>query len=492
MSPARPHTPPAPRALASSPTPIPELILMRAFRFLPLLGAIALSGCGSDSPTEPPFSYVIETLTPTLSVAQDSTVALALTVRRTGGDSAVTLATPRISYQSSNLDVAFVDSLGQITGRAGGTANIIARAAASNDSLIVPVTVRARPVTSIEFRVLSGPAGGLLPSVVDTGTFYALPGEGNTARLAAVLKVGQDTVFCNYCAPRVAPSPPRLHRRVIFRSLDTARASVTNANNPATPDTSGKVIARDTTSSTDATQRVAFVLEIPGDGKSDTVYVRLLLRPIDSLIVRPDSATLPSPTSGALGWRVYPNADTTAANVVQNTVLNFAAGVTFRSVIQPLPVPPATALPARTQVNVFSTGTLRRAILPIVFWESANTDYLTIGQSGGVTAKCAFITATNCRKVTSGTGTTAVLTCNSTGPAMPQAFSGIGSYTVPGCVPTKTITPFPGALCTDITSASGVAPADLSATCSIWIRARATDPATNKALSRLYRINIRR
>jgi hypothetical protein len=85
-----------------------------------------------------------------------------------------------------------------------------------------------------------------------------------------------------------------------------------------------------------------------------------------------------------------------------------------------------------------------------------------------------------------------VLDCNSTGPAMPATFAGLGVYTIPNCNPARTINPYPGALCTHTSNNQNVAPTELTATCSVWIRATATDPVTSRVLTRLYRINIRR
>jgi hypothetical protein len=67
---------------------------------------------------------------------------------------------------------------------------------------------------------------------------------------------------------------------------------------------------------------------------------------------------------------------------------------------------------------------------------------------------------------------------------MPFTFNGVGNLTIPNCNPAKTI-PMPGAFCSTTSNS------DLTATCTIWVRATATDQATGKILRRLYRINVR-
>jgi hypothetical protein len=301
--------------------------------------------------------------------------------------------------------------------------------------------------------------------------------------------VGADTVFCNYCTlPDTTRFPRRTMRVVRFRSLDTALARVTNAANPKlqlSTDTAGRVTPLDT-----ATAGVRIVMEVPGDsaagGKwADTVLAKLSLRPLDTLRVRPDSNLFPTANGTGLSKQIYPNADTIQANVVAATTTNFIAGLDFLSRVQDPPTPGTGAAGTIRWIvaRVVGGPEVFRPSLPSVTWESANRDYLQINAAGAITAQCAQIGG-NC--TAPATPSTWLLTCNSNSGAMPADFTGEGAYTVPNCTPTKTITPFPGALCTTTNSN------DLSSICTIWVRATATDPATGKLLRRLYRINIRR
>jgi hypothetical protein len=311
----------------------------------------------------------------------------------------------------------------------------------------------------------------------DTGTFYALPADPQTAVLKGVVRVGNDTVFCNFCPPK---TPARVMRSVKFTSLNPAVATISNAGNPtlqASTDTTGRITAFDTTSA-----GVRFVLEVPADNKADTVLVKFTLRPIDSLGVRPDSNFFPTTNGTGLQKQIYPNADVTQANVKAASTTNFIVGLDFLSRVQN---PPAAATPTTPGAvryipsRLYGSVTAKRPSLPNVTWESANTNYLDINAAGSVTGKCASIGGT-CLATGS-----AVLSCASTGTAMPNAFLGAGTYSIPSCSPARTI-PFPGALCT---SASAT---DLSSNCTIWVRASGNDQVTGKLMQSLYRINIGR
>ena len=453
---------------------------MRRFKLLPLVALLGAIACGDDSGTSSPgFQYTLAPAAPTLSIAQDSTMSVGISVTR--GTDAVTGA--RISYSSSDYRIATVDSIGRVTARASGSATITARL--GNSSVQIPVTVRARPATLVELTVLTGPAGGFKNVVADTGTFYALPADPATSRLRGVVMVGTDTVFCNYCAPKT-PNP-RVQRMVRFVSLDPAKARVSNANNPllqTSTDTSGRVTPLDTSATP-----VRIVMEVPGDSGiaakwKDTVLVKFSLRPLDSLRIRPDSNLFPTTNGTGLQKQIYPNADNTAANVVASANTNFIAGIDFLARVQDIPAPPATALPAPRFIvaRIVAPGgdpLVRRPSLPNVLWETANADYLNVNAAGAVTGKCAFIGG-NCP-----TAGASVLTCTATGSRMPQAFGGLGTYSIPSCSPAVNI-PMPGAFCTSTSST------DLSSTCTVYIRATAIDPVTGKVMRTLYRINIRR
>jgi hypothetical protein len=439
-----------------------------------LVGLLAVLGCSSDSTTgAAPATYTLELASASVSLGQDSSLTLVVNVKRAGTDT--TIKGVRPTYSSADYTIATVDGTGLVTGMRGGSTTITVSHA--DASVSVPVTVRARPATSVELTILTGPAGGLKSVNADTGSFYALPAHSPTSRLKAVVRVGNDTVFCNYCTVK---TPARVMRLVRFVSLDPALATITNAANPtlqASTDTSGRVTPLDTNSN-----GVRFVLEVPGDNLADTVLVKLLLRPIDSLGTRPDSNFFPAvPPAVGLQKTIYPNADNTQANVKAASTTNFVVGLDFLSRVQLPPAPGSTTpgavsfIPSRLfgQPNVF------RKSVPNVTWESANTDYLDVNATGSVTGKCASIggicLATN----------SAPLTCAANAGTMPAAFLGVGSYSIPSCSPAKTI-PMPGAFCTS-NSAS-----DLSSTCTVWVRATALDQVTGKQLRSLYRVNIGR
>jgi hypothetical protein len=442
--------------------------------FVRTIAALALvAGCGDDNSPAAPFVYTLETTTPTLSIGQDSTRALALSVKRSGTDT--TIKNVLIDYRSSDYSVASVDNLGNVLAIKGGTATITA--SMGGTSIDIPVTVVPRPATSVELTILTGPAGGLKSVNADTGTFYALPADPQTSRLRAVVRVGNDTVFCNYCTTK---TPARVMRQVRFRSLNENLATVSNfaSLTQAATDTSGRVTASDTNTTTG----VKFVLEVPSDNLADTVTVKFRLRPIDSLGMRPDSNFFPTTNGTGLQKQIYPNADNTQANVKASGNINFVVGIDFLSRVQDPPAPATPGTPGAVRwipSRLFGPPTVFRKSVPSVIWTSANTDYLDINAAGAVIGKCAQIGGT-CNAA----GST-VLTCASTGSQMPQAFGGIGTYRIPSCTPNRDI-PMPGAFCTTNSTT------DLFSTCTIWVRATAVDQVTGNTLTSRYRINIGR
>jgi hypothetical protein len=439
-----------------------------------LVGLAVAIGCGSDKSTGvAPATYTLTPVTNSIAVGQDSSTAISVDVRRAGVDT--TIKGSRLIYTSADYGIATVDGTGLVTGIRGGSTSI--KVALNDVTVDIPVTVRGHPATSVELTILTGPAGGLKSVSADTGTFYALPADPLTTRLRGVVRVGNDTVFCNYCTTK---TPARVMRTVRFVSLNPALATISNATNPTlqtSTDTTGLITPLDTTSA-----GVRFVLEVPADNKADTVLVKFSLRPIDSLGTRPDSNFFPTTNGTGLQKMIYPNADAVQANVKAAQTTNFIVGLDFLSRVQNPPAPATPNTPGAIRFipsRLFGAPTVFRKSLPNVTWESANTDYLDINAAGSVTGKCAAIGGI-CLASNS-----AVLTCNSNSGAMPAAFVGAGTYTVPSCTPTKTI-PFPGALCT---SASAT---DLSSTCTIWVRATATDQVTGRVLRTLYRVNIGR
>jgi hypothetical protein len=449
--------------------------IMRCSGIISLLCVGVAIGCGDDdSPAGTlAFQYSLQPPAEAVSVGQDSTVALDIKLLR-GTDE---IEDPRLLYSSSDVEIARVDSDGEVTGLSGGTAVITV--SGPTTTLDVPVEVRPHTATSVELSVMSGPAGSLLATTLDTGTFYALPAHPATARLRALVRVGSDTVFCNYCA---TTDPARVLRLVRFTSLDPTLATVSNATDPTVQtgtggtNNTGQVTALDTNSN-----GARIVLEVPGDDMADTVTVKLKLRPIDTVRVRPDSAFFPS-NNGLQGlvYRIWPFSDNTQANITQSATTNFNAGVTFLSRVQPLPsfgssTPSSTLIP----ITPLGSATERRPNLPLIGWESANVQYLTINAAGAVVGPCAFIGG-NCPS----TGST-VLNCDSVAGSMPAVFAGLGTYAIPNCVGKDPI-PMPGAFCTSTSSS------DLTSVCTIWIRATFTDQATASVERSIYRINVRR
>jgi Bacterial Ig-like domain (group 2) len=440
---------------------------------LALLGLSLLAACNSESSTGVAASnYTLEPVTADISLGQDSSMTLAVNVKRAGTDT--TIKGVRLVFASEDYNIATVDGTGLVTAIGGGSTKI--RVTLANATIEVPVTVRPHPATSVELTILTGPGGGLKSVDADTGTFYALPADPLSSRLKAVVRVGNDTVFCNYCTVK---TPARVMRIVRFRSL-APLATISNASNPmlqTSTDTTGQVTVSDTTSA-----GIRFVLEVPADKLADTVLVKFALRPIDTLGVRPDSNFFPTTNGTGLQKGIYPNADNVQANVKAASTTNFIVGLNFLSRVQNAPAPATPGTPGAVRFipsRTYGAVTVFRPSVPNVTWESANTDYLDVNAAGSVTGKCASIGGT-CLATGS-----SVLTCAATAGTMPAAFLGNGNYSIPSCSPATTI-PMPGALCT---STSG---SDLAASCTVWVRATSHDQVTGKLLRSLYRINIGR
>ena len=445
---------------------------MNRLSALALLGLSLVAACDSESSTGVATTYTLEPALGALSLGQDSSTTLVVNVKRAGTDT--TIKGVRLVFASEDYSVATVDGTGLVTAIGGGSTKI--RVTLGTASIEVPITVRPHPATSIELTILTGPAGGLKSVSADTGTFYALPADPLSSRLKAVVRVGDDTVFCNYCA---AKTPARVMRFVRFRSL-SGLAAISNATNPTlqtSTDTTGQITISDTTSA-----GIRFVLEVPADKLADTVLVKFAFRPIDSLGVRPDSNFFPTTNGTGLQRMVYPNSDNVQANVKAASTTNFIVGLNFLSRVQNAPAAATPGTPGTVRYipsRTYGAVTVFRPSVPNVTWESANTDYLDVNATGSVTGKCASIGGT-CLATGS-----SVLTCAANAGSMPSTFIGNGTYSIPSCSPAKTI-PMPGALCT---SSSGT---DLASTCTVWVRASARDQVTNTLMRSLYRINIGR
>jgi plastocyanin len=357
-------------------------------------------------------------------------------------DTGVVIVHPRtrVTYTSEDYTIAGVDSLGRVTGLRGGTTNI--RVMANGATLSIPVTVDPYPATEVSLTFMDG---------ASEGTFFAMPGDANSSVLNAIVRVQQvdefgvisyDTVFCNRC-DRVTT---RTQRVVQFISTDTLKARVSNARNALSPDTAGKVLPLDTTRTGEP---LRIILSVPGDNKADTVLVNLRLRPIDSLLVRPDSFVNPA-TGRKQAFLTTVTPDSVELNL----------GVTLRAMVRDAPAIPGGTPGSPRWIAITTTGGQRRTALPPVTWESANPNFATITADGRV-----FGVRSNAESASQ------VLTCTNT-PTIPAAFPGEGTLTVPNCVPTRIIDPRPGAWCNTASTTA------VDAFCEVWMRATIVDPVT--------------
>jgi plastocyanin len=398
-------------------------------------------------------------------------------------------ASPLLIYRSADYSIANVNRFGVVTGIRGGSTTI--HVSGSGAQLDIPVTVTAREATGIELTFLDPLR---MADRLTEDTIFAYPARSASSQLRAVVMAGSDTVFCNRCAN----FSTRPQRYVTFVSRDTTKLLVRGSANPASPDTSGRLFARDTTQGSNG---VWVVLET-ADALKDSVLVHIKLRPIDSLEVRLDS--FPNPDD--------PNDRDPYPSTVIKVDSSIALGVTFRSMAQDPPDPNTGILPPPSWITVAETGTGRRSTLPLVTYETAHETYLEITSTGVITGRRYFTDAAN-----------RVLTCTSTagvipgtlftGPTQPDSITATGTrvfklpinpeavYTIPGCTGTGTagptnplnprkITPMPGALCTGYQA--GTVVADPTSICQVLIRGTATDPVTGRVLSDVIPIVIRR
>jgi hypothetical protein len=325
--------------------------MRRSLLFL-VLGLAVVGGC-SDSDkggVGPGRSYDVQTTIPAVTVRQDSTYQLAVTVMR---DGTTAVANPTISYSVEDYSIASVSATGVVLAKKGGTTNV--RAAFNGDTLLIPVTVTPKPVTSIALTLnFTGK---------DSGTVYALPGFPSGSFLKALVLSGTDTVYCNALAcPNHAT---RMQRLVEFVSLDTAKASISDASaSTANKNTRGQVNPKDTSA---AYRR--FVLRVPADNIADTVWLRFLLRPIDSITVRTDSFTV----AGTTTRLAY------SSNITRDS--SIVLGVNMLNRLDTAYSLSSAGAPVRTRTNV----TVTRPTMPRITWESANDNYAVVDNQGRVT-----------------------------------------------------------------------------------------------------------
>ncbi len=323
---------------------------MRRSATIFLLGLALIAGCSDDDGGAGPGAvYDLSTTTANLTVGQDSSRQITVNVTRDGN---VAITNPRITYTSDDLDIAAVNSTGLVTGKKGGST--IIRANFNGEVLEIPVTVTGRPATAVHLTVnFTGK---------DTDSVFALPGSGGSAFLRGVVLAGNDTVYCNALA--CTNHATRTQRLVEFVSLDPAKAVIANATGTtAALNARGQVTATDTSANF-----VGFVLRVPADNIADTVYLKLRLRPVDSITVRPDSFTIAGTTDRAAYTRIVKR----DSSIVLGVNMQSRSDSTYTLV---------AAGPRRT----LQVLTITRPNMPRVTWESANDNYAVVDNQGRVT-----------------------------------------------------------------------------------------------------------
>ena len=411
--------------------------MIRRISFLLTVGIVAALACSDGDSSGPVHSYSVEFQgPPTIAIGQDSTYNLVLDSVRVNGvfsrtsldvrrDDDQLITRPLVVYSTENPDVAVVSPSGIVTAVGGGTTNIVATFRGS--TVAVPILVRGYPTTFVDLTTAS-------PT-----PFYALPGHAASSRLAATVKVGDATVFCNF--PVCANTATRANQRVVrFVSLDTAKATIENGSSTTTlKNARGQITAKDT-----GTAR--FVLEVPGDGVADTLTLNLELRPIDSMEVSVDSII------DVVANSTQPSRFYTQALVPRGATLLLK--VTFRA-----------RVPGVTPAQYI---TVTRPRYPIVTWQTASNVFAAVTADGRFTGLTAVGTAPTCTNLN------------------PQSVQIAVGFQPPGTVPTNCPAPAPVTIPTrpvscvrPIASQGG----DAAANCTVYVLARATDPKSGKALS---------
>jgi hypothetical protein len=324
-----------------------ERSLMRRSTLFVLLG-LAAAGCAESGSADlgPDVNYDLSVVqTGGITVAQDDTLRVTGTVVRDGN---VAIQSPLILWTIDDLSIASIAPSGGtvlVTGKKGGST--ILHGTFSGKTVDVPVTVTPRPATSVTLTFNH--------TGQDSATAFAVPALAAGAWLKAVVRVGNDTVYCNPIACG-ATVPPRKQRIVQFTSLEPTEATISN-----TAATAGQITALDTTGN----RFIGFVLSVPADGIADTAWINFSLRPIDSITVRPGTYTVPAANNG-LTTLTYSSSfprDSSILLVVDQQGRRDST----------------TTLAGRTQANV----TITRPV-PVITWESANDAYAIVDATGRV------------------------------------------------------------------------------------------------------------
>ena len=280
---------------------------MRVRSFLvPALTAGLIVAC-EDEPTRPsPTRFSTAASTATASVTQDDTVRFSVTVRNeTSGQTIDPAGSFATSLDPSIATVTATSTPGtfRILGRRPGTARITAGFAGSHVGAqdTVVVTVAARPVASVTVT----PA---------TGQTWA----DSTFRFTATLRDGAGAAITRRTARfRLVGDLVRIRRDAEGDSVGTdTLASVTSGDTVnATADgglneVAGGVV---TAHMTDTVQSLTVQVIAEREGKADTSTLTIVRRPVETVTVTPD------PASVAVGDTIQLTATLSAANGTEVT-----------------------------------------------------------------------------------------------------------------------------------------------------------------------------
>ena len=156
----------------------------RGALLLALAGIVVAGACSDSSGPvgKLEHDYALESQSDTgLTLAQDASYQLGVVLVRDGSD---TIVSPALSYIVDDYSIVTVNSSGVVTAKRGGST--IVRAAVHGDTVLIPITVVARPLTSIDLTINNG--------TQTSTTEYAYPGSGGTVFLKALIRSGTDTV----------------------------------------------------------------------------------------------------------------------------------------------------------------------------------------------------------------------------------------------------------------------------------------------------------
>ncbi len=311
---------------------------LRLSALLTLCAATGLaSGCGGDDDITGAMTYRIETASTDVSVGQDSSVDVSATVRNVTQDRVLEAAP--IQYRSADYAIANVANNGRVTGLKGGTTDILA--VFRDDTLRIPVTVRANPITDLQLRFVP-PRTGSPATIVDAGDPRIVPVVSPDGRSVALGSgVGFDLVTSGMTTEvailatdatgdrvralrpaefGVSSTVPSIQRRAIWSSTNEDVVTVSNGSS-----TFGRITARQP-----GTAQV--ILTFPGDDLADTLDVTVFRRPLTG--VRVSVATAGAPLAILRGASLQLAAVPTVGTAVgSNTIISPSGNAVERRVI---------------------------------------------------------------------------------------------------------------------------------------------------------------